>query len=165
MRIVTRYALLVFIAIVVFNLMNLFFNLQLARYPFTVHNVAGINQSRAVARLSADQLAERLYRNRTKYATPLDLMPKRLRELSSGLPVTITADEFRKQPSLKTGNPLVDTYGENDPLLCGERGKGVVWGDKERDAAAALTQEFKVNVMSSDVIPLNRMIPDSQLDG
>ena len=167
MRLVTRYAILAFIAVVVVNLINLALNLQLSRYAFAVHHLAATVQPRAALPPTADPLAHRLYhRNRTaKHAAHLDLMPRRLRELPPGLPVTITAEEFRKQPRLKTGNPLVDTYGENDPLLSGELGKGVVFGSRDKEAAAALTEEFKVNVMSSDVIPLNRMVPDSRLFG
>ena len=92
-------------------------------------------------------------------------MPKQLRKLASGLPVAITAAEFRKRPGLKTGNPLIDTYGENDVLLSGEQGRGVTFVDKDKEAAAALQREFNVNVKASDVIPLNRMVPDSRLDG
>ena len=108
---------------------------------------------------------DRYRSNSTKYNASLDLMPKQLRKLASGLPVAITAAEFRKRPGLKTGNPLIDTYGENDVLLSGEQGRGVTFVDKDKEAAAALQREFNVNVKASDVIPLNRMVPDSRLDG
>ena len=107
----------------------------------------------------------RYHSNNTKHNAPLDLMPQRLRELALGLPVVITATEFRQQPGLKTGNPLIDTYGDNDVFLSGEKGRGVTFVDKDRDAAMALQREFSVNVMASDLIPLNRMVPDARLDG
>lgn len=99
------------------------------------------------------------------HRAPLDLMPMLLRQMASGLPVTVTAEQFRKDPTLKTGNPLIDTYGDNDDLLSGENGRGVTFVNKEKDSANSLMLEFNVNVMASDVIPLNRMVPDSRLDG
>ncbi|XP_076442850.1 polypeptide N-acetylgalactosaminyltransferase 13-like [Babylonia areolata] len=117
-------------------------------------------------RLSEDHLRNRLYRNvSSKFRAQLDLMPKALRELSAGLPVTINAEEFRANPWVKTGNPLIDTYGGNDPLLSGEMGRGVTFVGKEKRAAEQLLTEFNLNVMASDVIPLNRVVPDSRLDG
>nr|KAG5702865.1 hypothetical protein BaRGS_019084 [Batillaria attramentaria] len=77
----------------------------------------------------------------------------------------MTAEEFRSSPTSKTGNPLIDTYGENDMLLAGEKGRGVTFVDKEKEEAASLQELFHVNVMASDVIPLNRMVPDSRLEG
>nr|KAG5702866.1 hypothetical protein BaRGS_019085 [Batillaria attramentaria] len=79
--------------------------------------------------------------------------------------VKVTAEEFRSMPRVKTGNPLIDTYGDNDALLSGEKGRGVTFVDKEKEAAAALQKEFNINVMASDIIPLNRMVPDSRLEG
>jgi hypothetical protein len=95
----------------------------------------------------------------------LDLMPQNLRFLASGLPVKITAEEFRSDPEIKTGNPLIDTYGQNDDLLSGEKGRGITFVDKEKLTADKLMAEFNVNVRASDLIPLNRMVPDSRLAG
>ena len=102
----------------------------------------------------------------TTYRAPLDLMPEALRQLAIGLPVTSSAEEFRNQPNLKTGNPLIDTYAENDPSQPGEMGRGFTFVSKEEsDAAATLQNEYIVNVLASDVIPLNRMVPDARMKG
>ena len=93
----------------------------------------------------------------------VDLMPLRLREMASGLPVTITAEEFRSSPKVLTGNPLIDTYGEGEGMLAGEMGRGVVFAGAERDAAEALLKDLNLNVLASDVIPLNRRVPDSRI--
>lgn len=99
------------------------------------------------------------------FGAPLDLMPFLLSKLASAFPVTITADEFRKNEKTQTGNPLIDTYGENDPTLSGERGRGITFVGEEKDEADALKLKFNLNVLASDLIPLNRMVPDSRLDG
>ncbi|KAK7491384.1 hypothetical protein BaRGS_00017362 [Batillaria attramentaria] len=131
--------------------------------------VARLLKSDGIAGNSTDphrsQLKRQIYNTGSKYRAQLHLMPKCLRETKSALPVTMTAEEFRSSPTSKTGNPLIDTYGENDMLLAGEKGRGVTFVDKEKEEAASLQELFHVNVMASDVIPLNRMVPDSRLEG
>lgn len=76
--------------------------------------------------------------------------------------MTITADEYRKDPNLRTGNPLIDEYGENDLTKTGEMGRGVTFVGKEKAEATKKLQVYNINVMASDLIPLNRLIPDSR---
>jgi hypothetical protein len=76
--------------------------------------------------------------------------------------VTITAEEYRRDPKLKTGNPLIDDYGKNDLTKTGEMGRGVTFAGKEKAEAARKTQLYNINVMASDLIPLNRLVPDSR---
>ncbi|XP_041375866.1 inactive polypeptide N-acetylgalactosaminyltransferase-like protein 5 [Gigantopelta aegis] len=76
--------------------------------------------------------------------------------------ITMTADEFRKNPGMKTGNPLIDDYGKNDMTLKGENGSKVVFPkDKMADVKASLARH-RLNVLASDAIPLNRIVPDSR---
>ncbi|XP_061164827.1 polypeptide N-acetylgalactosaminyltransferase 13-like [Saccostrea echinata] len=83
-------------------------------------------------------------------------------KVSKGVIVTITAEEYRQNPNLKTGNPLIDDYGENDLTKTGEMGRGVTFVGKEKAAAAKRMQLYNINVMASDLIPLNRLVPDSR---
>lgn len=76
--------------------------------------------------------------------------------------VTITAEEYRRDPNLPTGNPLIDDYGKNDLTKTGEMGRGVTFVGKEKAAAAKKLQVYNINVMASDLIPLNRLVPDSR---
>ena len=71
----------------------------------------------------------------------------------------ITADEFRRNPRIKTGNALIDDYGKNNPSDKGENGKGVF---EMIDGANELQKKYQINVLASDLIPLNRMVPDSR---
>ncbi|XP_048733058.2 polypeptide N-acetylgalactosaminyltransferase 1-like [Ostrea edulis] len=81
---------------------------------------------------------------------------------TKGVTVTLTADEYRRDPKLKTGNPLIDDYGKNDLTKTGEMGRGVTFTGKEKAEAAKKTQMYNINVMASDLIPLNRLVPDSR---
>lgn len=81
---------------------------------------------------------------------------------TKGVQVTITADEYRKDPNLRTGNPLIDEYGENDLTKTGEMGRGVTFVGKEKAEATKKLQVYNINVMASDLIPLNRLVPDSR---
>lgn len=81
---------------------------------------------------------------------------------TKGVHVTITAEEYRKDPNLRTGNPLIDEYGENDLTKTGEMGRGVTFVGKEKAEAAKKLQVYNINVMASDLIPLNRLVPDSR---
>lgn len=77
--------------------------------------------------------------------------------------VTVTADEFRRSVDLKTGNPLIDDYGSNDLHRTGEMGRGVTFVGAEKKNVAAAIEKYRLNVIASDLIPLNRMVPDSRL--
>ena len=71
----------------------------------------------------------------------------------------ITADEFRRNPRIKTGNALIDDYGKNNSSDKGENGKGVF---EMIDGASDFQKQYQINVLASDLIPLNRMVPDSR---
>ncbi|KAL4228077.1 hypothetical protein ACF0H5_013512 [Mactra antiquata] len=81
------------------------------------------------------------------------------------LPVAITWSEYRANPQLLCGNPLIDTYGTNDPSKMGENGSGIILVGSEKEKATMLISEYNVNVYASDRIPLNRMVPDARFPG
>ncbi|XP_041367912.1 inactive polypeptide N-acetylgalactosaminyltransferase-like protein 5 [Gigantopelta aegis] len=60
------------------------------------------------------------------------------------------------------GNPLISEYGRNDARLAGELGRGVVLVSEEKTKAEWAMREYRVNVFASDIIPLNRLVPDSR---
>lgn len=90
---------------------------------------------------------------------------KQLKENHSGLPVTITWEEYKNSPTALCGNPLIDNYGQNDPNKMGENGSGIILVGKEKEKAAALIAKYNLNVYVSDRIPLNRMVPDARFTG
>lgn len=92
---------------------------------------------------------------------------KHFKEFSSSrrLPVKITWQEYRSNPSALTGNPLIDDYGKNDPSKMGENGSGVILVGEEKEKAVRLISKYNVNVYASDHIPFNRMVPDSRFPG
>ena len=81
------------------------------------------------------------------------------------MPVTISWQEYKNNPSALTGNPLIDNYGKNDPAKMGENGSGIILVGAEKDKATRLISKFNVNVYASDRIPLNRMVPDARFSG
>ncbi|KAK7115920.1 polypeptide N-acetylgalactosaminyltransferase 1-like [Littorina saxatilis] len=164
MRLKIRYTLMSATAVIL--VINLIIHRNASTSTFTLLSLLSLEGEGEKVDLVRNRHQGRYHNNGTNHRATLDLMPKHLREIAiGGLPVTITAEEFRKHPKMKTGNPLIDTYGENDAFLSGERGRGVTFVDKEKEAAMTLQREFNINVMASDVIPLNRMVPDSRLDG
>ena len=76
--------------------------------------------------------------------------------------VTITAEVFQSSPDVESGNPLIDDYGTNDGMRTGEKGRGVTFVGEEKKNATILLEKYRLNVMASDLIPLNRMVPDSR---
>lgn len=92
---------------------------------------------------------------------------KHFKEFGSSrrLPVKITWQEYRSNPSALTGNPLIDNYGKNDPSKMGENGSGVILVGEEKEKAVRLISKYNVNVYASDHIPFNRMVPDSRFPG
>ncbi|XP_014784702.1 polypeptide N-acetylgalactosaminyltransferase 13 [Octopus bimaculoides] len=71
----------------------------------------------------------------------------------------------RKNLSFKTdnsGNPLIHNYGKNNLSLKGENGSGVILKPNEEEKAKIMSKGYNVNVYISDLIPLNRMVPDSR---
>ena len=82
-----------------------------------------------------------------------------------GIKVTIKAEDFRKNSNLRTGNILIDNYGKNDPMKNGEKGRGVTFVGEEKRNVSTVMQKFQVNVIASDIIPLNRLVPDSRPPG
>ncbi|GFO05220.1 hypothetical protein PoB_003172500 [Plakobranchus ocellatus] len=86
------------------------------------------------------------------------------KENELGPRVTITLDQFRK--GHKTGNPIIDTYGlPGHELTAGGVGRGVVQTQADAAEIDAIMAEYKVNTLISDLIPLNRVIPDSRIHG
>ncbi|KAK3096833.1 hypothetical protein FSP39_003790 [Pinctada imbricata] len=100
------------------------------------------------------------------------LLPSKYRNSSRGhssskhwQSVKISAEEYRKNPKLKTGNPLIDNYGQNDLHHTGEMGRGVTFVGKEKLRATQSIQKYNLNTIASDLIPLNRLVPDSRPPG
>ena len=60
------------------------------------------------------------------------------------------------------GHDELQNFGRNNPRLTGEMGRGVVLppGEKARGEEALL--KYNVNVLASDLISLNRQVPDSR---
>ncbi|KAH3782141.1 polypeptide N-acetylgalactosaminyltransferase 13-like [Dreissena polymorpha] len=77
----------------------------------------------------------------------------------------LTWSEYQQDSSAKTGNALIDNYGKNDLTRPGENGVGVHFVGEEKEQASQLIQQFNLNVLASDKIPLNRMVPDSRFPG
>lgn len=85
--------------------------------------------------------------------------------IRKGPTVSISAEEFRKNNKIKTGNILIDNYGKNDPMKNGEKGRGVTFVGQEKRNASELMQKYQVNILASDIIPLNRLVPDARPPG
>lgn len=79
--------------------------------------------------------------------------------------VSITAEEFRRNSKIKTGNDLIDNYGKNDKMKNGENGRGVTFVGAEKRNVSEVLQKYQVNTIASDIIPLNRLVPDSRPPG
>jgi hypothetical protein len=77
----------------------------------------------------------------------------------------ISAVEFQTIPNIQTGNLLIDEYGQNDPNIDGENGRGIFLSEKEDRNISAVLNKYKINILASDIIPLNRMVPDSRSPG
>ncbi|XP_064608475.1 inactive polypeptide N-acetylgalactosaminyltransferase-like protein 5 [Liolophura sinensis] len=103
-----------------------------------------------------------------KYAKPQngDIFPKTRPFLANGLErVTVTAEDFRTQPHVRTGNALIDEYGKNDLQRMGENGRGVTFVGEEAKVVQGHLAAFHVNVLASDLISLHRTVPDSRPQG
>ena len=77
--------------------------------------------------------------------------------------VEVSAEEFRQ--GAKTGNSLIDDYGENDIRFAGEQGRGVVLTVNMKKQMDLIMETYRLNTLASDGIPLNRLVPDSRIDG
>lgn len=87
-------------------------------------------------------------------------------DLSFGnITVSITAEQFQLISNIKTGNPLIDEYGSNDLNWLGENGKAVMTTEKEQLNISAILEKYRLNIVASDIVPLNRMVPDSRPPG
>ena len=64
-----------------------------------------------------------------------------------------------------TGNPLIDKYGSSPVNLAGEYGRGVVMTSNMKDKVDQVMKVHRINTIVSDDIPLNRMVPDSRIQG
>nr|KAG5692701.1 hypothetical protein BaRGS_008564 [Batillaria attramentaria] len=53
-------------------------------------------------------------------------------------------------------------YGHNNPRLTGEMGRGVVLPVGEKDRGEEALKKYNVNVIASDLVSLNRQVPDSR---
>jgi hypothetical protein len=47
----------------------------------------------------------------------------------------------------------------------GENGRGIFLSEKEGRNISAVLNKYKINILASDIIPLNRMVPDSRSPG
>ncbi|KAK3605647.1 hypothetical protein CHS0354_032598 [Potamilus streckersoni] len=70
--------------------------------------------------------------------------------------------EYQNDSNSTIGNPLIDDYGQNDPSKIGEYGRGVTFVGEEKIKAQKSIEYYQVNLYASDLIPLNRMVPDSR---
>lgn len=87
-------------------------------------------------------------------------------DLSFGnITVSITAEQFRLIPNIRTGNPLIDEYGDNDLNRLGENGRAVMSTEKEQLNISDILEKYRLNIIASDLVPLNRMVPDSRPPG
>lgn len=77
----------------------------------------------------------------------------------------ISSVEFQTIPNFKTGNCLIDEYGQNDPNMDGENGRGISLSETEERNISAVLNKYHINILASDRIPLNRMVPDSRPPG
>ena len=64
-----------------------------------------------------------------------------------------------------TGNPLVEKYGVSPKNLAGEYGRGVIMTNNMREQVDKVMKVYGINTIVSDDIPLNRMVPDSRIEG
>lgn len=76
--------------------------------------------------------------------------------------VMISAVEFQNVPNIQTGNSLIDEYGHNDINLEGENGRSVRISRKDPQMMSSVLEKYRINIIASDIIPLNRMVPDSR---
>ena len=79
--------------------------------------------------------------------------------------VLVSAEEFRNNPFIKTGNSLIDLYGNNDFRGEGEMGREVLLKEEEVEKGKGLLEKYNIHVLGSDRIALNRLIPDSRMHG
>ncbi|KAL8620106.1 hypothetical protein ACOMHN_065226 [Nucella lapillus] len=91
--------------------------------------------------------------------------PETLRPEPNKFVRQLTAEEFRENPAYKTGNPLIDDYGKNNPMALGEGGVAVAVPEHMKQNVTAVLEKYHINVLASDVIPLNRKVPDSRFAG
>jgi hypothetical protein len=63
------------------------------------------------------------------------------------------------------GNPLIDDYGKNDLTRPGENGVAVVMPPHLLQNVTDVLALYHINVIASDMIPLNRLVPDSRFKG
>ncbi|XP_059169601.1 polypeptide N-acetylgalactosaminyltransferase 1-like [Physella acuta] len=75
----------------------------------------------------------------------------------------ITLTEF--WAGSKTGNSLIDEYGNNNVSVDGEMGGEVKVKPQEKAEVKSAMEEYHVNTIASDRIPLNRLVPDSRPAG
>ncbi|KAK3578283.1 hypothetical protein CHS0354_010487 [Potamilus streckersoni] len=85
-----------------------------------------------------------------------------LKKIITGRQVAKSWKEYQLDPNSITGNPLIDDYGKNDITKGGELGRGITFFGEEKRKAQKLIDQYHINVYASDLIPLNRMVPDSR---
>ena len=73
--------------------------------------------------------------------------------------------DCQRNPNLTTGNRLIDDYGLNDETKSGENGRGLTFSGDEKVKVDQLIAKYHLNVYASDMIPLNRKVPDSRFSG
>ena len=86
-------------------------------------------------------------------------------EETEAVVIAPTWAEYRRLSNAITGNVLIDEYGRNDDALPGEGGKGVNFTGEDEKKANEILKVHRLNGYASDVIPLNRKVPDSRING
>jgi hypothetical protein len=156
MRLTTRYigaGVVVFILILTYemflysgNVKRIFMNRKLSKDDYIIKA-----KYTYVQKVNLTQLTSSTFRLNTNILKSPD--------------VSITAEEFRRNSKIKTGNVLIDNYGKNDQMKNGENGRGVTFVGAERRNVSEVLQKYQVNTIASDIIPLNRLVPDSRPPG
>ncbi|BFZ01203.1 hypothetical protein BsWGS_04242 [Bradybaena similaris] len=75
----------------------------------------------------------------------------------------ISVEEFWE--GKRTGNSLIDEYGKNNVENTGELGRGVILTAADKAKKDLVMKEYNVNTIISDMIHLNRLVPDSRIQG
>lgn len=75
----------------------------------------------------------------------------------------ISVEEFWEDK--RTGNSLIDEYGKNNVGFSGELGRGVILTAADKAKKDLAMKEYNVNTIVTDMIPLNRLVPDSRIQG
>ena len=140
--------------------------INLVRSRANFQKLLGHNGYIGVGRISRDNTTA-VFMHKPFQNGFVDYFKKDLNTTSKGKNniLTRTWEEYRRNPEFTTGNALIDEYGKNDLTKTGENGRGVLFAGREKKKSEELLKEYNLNVYASDLIPLNRKIPDSRFKG